>query len=231
MVGVKEPNTGGWVGGSERGDRKEGEKEKEGGVENGKGNSSFVGSINDYIGNDGVADLNWKVLFSDVFKSHTRQEAEEIFICGTINTTPEPSAVSKDWPHPWLYSRVFLMFFTAFALLWICVSIFSNSNALSGMIVVGSFVVPLSTTMLFLELNAWRNVSMYDVIQTFLVGGCASLVATLCLYSFYSIEEMGFFGAFMVGLIEEIGKVVIVYFFLRRLGKLSILTGLLVGGG
>lgn len=72
-----------------------------------------------------------------------------------------------------------------------------------------------------MEANVWRNVSMYTVIKTFFVGGCASLVATLLLFSFYSVEEMNFFGAFMVGLIEELGKAVIVLAILRKLGKLN----------
>lgn len=194
-----------------------------------KEKSSWVYSLNEYVGNDRPTDLNWKVLFSDVFKSHTTEEAEAIFICGTRTTTPAPSEVSKDWPHPWLYSRVLVMFLIAFGLLWVCVSGFSNPNAMPGMIVVGSFAVPLSTMILFLEVNAWRNVSMYHVIQTFLVGGCASLVATLFLFSIYSVEELSFFGAFMVGLIEEIGKAVIVYAFIKRFGKPSILTGMLIG--
>lgn len=194
-----------------------------------KGGESWIDSLNEYVGNDQPADLNWRVLFSDVFKSHTTEEAEEIFICGTKTTTPDPSCVSEDWPHPWLYSRVLLMFAVTFALLWICVNVFGNSNAFPGMIVIGSFAVPLSTMILFMEANVWRNVSMYAVLTTFFVGGCASLVATLLLFSFYSVEENNFFGAFMVGLIEEIGKAVIVLAVLRRLGKLSILTGLLIG--
>lgn len=196
---------------------------------NAKKNSSWVDSINDYVGNSKPADLNWKVLFSDVFRKHTKEEAENIFICGTSTTTPEKGFVSKSWPHPWLYSRVLLMFVIAFSLLWICCSVFENSNALPGLIVVGSFAVPLSTMILFLEVNAWRNISMYEIIRIFLVGGCASLVTTLFLFSIYSVDELDFFGAIMVGLIEEIGKMVIVYLFLRRLGKLSILTGMLVG--
>lgn len=193
------------------------------------GKSSWVDTLNEYVGNDKPANLNWKVLFSDVFKSHTTEEAESIFICGTKNTTPTPSEVSKDWPHPWLYSRVLLMFIIAFGLLWICVKGFSNSNAIPGMIVVGSFAVPLSTMILFMEVNAWRDVSMFHVIKTFLVGGCASLVATLILFSIYPVGELDFVGAFMVGLIEEIGKAIIVYAFLKKLGKNSILSGMLIG--
>lgn len=194
-----------------------------------KGNSSWVESLNGYVGNDRPADLNWKVLFTDVFKKHSVEEAEDIFICGTHSTTPSSVEVSKEWPHPWLYSRVFLMFGIAFVLLWICCDMFGNPNALPGMIVVGSFTVPLSTMILFLEVNAWRNVSLYKVIQTFLVGGCASLVATLFLFSIVGAHELDFFGAILTGIVEETGKVVIVYWFLRRLGKLSILSGLLIG--
>lgn len=190
---------------------------------------SWIDNLNEYIGNDSPADLNWKMLFSDVFKHHTKEEAEAIFICGTSTTTPDPATVSKDWPRPWLYSRVLLMFLVTFVLLWICVSMFGNLNALPGMIVVGSFAVPLATMILFVEANVWRNVSMYSVITTFFVGGCASLVATLLLFSIYSVDELDFVGAFMVGLIEEIGKAVIVYAILRKLGRLSTMTGLLVG--
>ena len=44
---------------------------------------SFIDHINDYVGNDKPADLNWRMLFTDVFKSHSVEEAEDIFICGT----------------------------------------------------------------------------------------------------------------------------------------------------
>ena len=39
---------------------------------------SIIDSINEYVGNDKPADINCKVLFSDVFKPHTTEEAEEI---------------------------------------------------------------------------------------------------------------------------------------------------------
>ena len=190
---------------------------------------SWVNHLNSYVGNDSPADLNWKILFTDVTKKHTKEEAEEIFIVGTRKTTPSVDEVSKDWPHPWLYSRVLLMFTIAFVLLWVCCSVFENINALPGMIVVGSFTVPLSTLVLFLELNAWRNISLYEVIKTFLVGGCASLVATLFLFSVFGAYELDFFGAFLTGIIEETGKAVIIYYFLRKIGKCSILNGLLIG--
>ena len=193
------------------------------------GSSSWVNHLNDYVGNDGPADLNWRVLFSDIGQKHTTEEAEEIFIVGTRRTTPPINEVSKDWPHPWLYSRVFLMFVIAFVLLWVCCRMFQNPNALPGLIVIGSFTVPLTTLVLFMELNAWRNVSFFEVIKIFFVGGCASLVATLILFSIFGTHELDFFGALMTGVIEETGKAVIVYYFLSKSNKISILNGLLIG--
>ncbi len=195
----------------------------------GRHGASWVDHINDYVGNDKPADLNWRVLFTDVMKHHTTAEAEEIFICGTARTTPASGLVSRDWPHPWLYSRVFFAFVMAFTLLWVCCVVFQNVNTLPGLIVVGSFTVPLATMVLFLELNAWRNISVYEVIKTFLVGGCASLVATLTIYSFVGIHDLDFIGAFITGLVEETGKAIIVYVFLRRLGHLRILSAMLIG--
>lgn len=192
-------------------------------------NSSFIDKLNDYVGNDKPADLNWKVLFTDVFKAHSREEAEDIFICGTRLTTPHMKDVSRDWPHPWLYSRVFFTFFLASALLWLCCAFFGNTNALPGLIVIGSFTVPLSTMILFLEVNAYRNISFYEVMRIFLVGGCASLVATLFLFSIFGVEELDFFGALSVGVIEELGKAIIVYYFMKHLQRPTILGGLLVG--
>lgn len=189
----------------------------------------LINQLNSLVGNDKPIKLNWKLLFTDVTKPHTTEDAEEIFICGTRKTTPSVNEVSKDWPHPWLYSRVFLMFAIAFALLWICCCIFQNTNALLGLIIVGSFTVPLSTLILFFELNAWRNVSLYEVSKMFLVGGCASLVATLFLFTFFGVHELDFYGAFMTSCIEEAGKVVIVYYFLKTMEKTSILSGLLIG--
>lgn len=197
--------------------------------ENVNPSSSILDGLNGYVGNKNPVNLNWKMLFVDVLKKHSKSEAENIFICGTETTTPSIDEVSQQWPHPWLYSRVLLMFLIAFFLLYICCSVFENSNAIPGLIVVGSFTVPLSGLVLFLEVNAYRNISMYDVAMIFLVGGCASLVATLFLFSIIGVGELDYLGALLVGIIEEIGKAVIVYYFIKKLNKRRILPGLLIG--
>ena len=191
--------------------------------------TKFVDFLNTYIGNDKKAELNWKTLFTDVFNRHSREDAENIFIVGTKNTTPTMEEVSQQWPRPWLYSRVFFLFLMSFLLLYICCAVFGNINAVPGLIVVGSFTVPLSGLVMFLELNAYKNISIFEIARIFLLGGCASLVVTLTLFSIVGVSELNFIGAIIVGVVEEVGKLVIIYFFFQRIDKKNILTGLLIG--
>ena len=191
---------------------------------------SFINRVYDYLGSDKEVKVNWQLLFSNVTKPHTTEEAELLFSCGTKETTPDPSTISTDFPRPWLYARVFLGLIITFILLWICCSAFSNSNALPGLIIVGSFMVPLSTMILFFEMNVWRNISFYKVLITFFIGGCASLVATLILFSIIPVEvETSYTKAFFIGLIEEVGKAVIVFYAIRKTKNPSLLNGLLIG--
>lgn len=188
---------------------------------------SFVESFSEYFGKSTV-NFRLKDLFADVFKRHSLSDAEDIFICGTRYTTPPLYAVRFSWPRPWLYSRVLLIMTIAFVMLMLCLVMFDSSNAIPGVIVVGSFAMPLTTMMLFLELNAYRDVSVYKIIVTFLVGGCASLLATMILYMFF-VPGMDFIGAIIIGVVEEIGKLIIVYYSISRLRTCHILTGLLIG--
>lgn len=190
----------------------------------------WMDQVNHYVGNDAPSKLNWTVLFTDVFKSHTTDDAERIFISGTKTTTPRLENVSREWPRPWLYARVLFMFLIAASLLWLCCTTFNNPNGFPGFIVVSSFAVPFSTLMLFLELNVWRNVSLYKIFQVFFLGGCASLVVTLFLFAVVSgPDEMDYIGAFTVGIIEELGKAIIVFYFVRRLNNPKILSAMLIG--
>ena len=137
--------------------------------------------------------------------------------------------VSNDWPRPWLYFRVFLTFLAAYILLFLGCSLFGNTNLLPGLIIVGAMLVPISSVMLFVEMNVFRNVSMYKVALIFLVGGCASLFFTLILFEFFPFESLDFIGALITGIVEEIGKAAIIYIFLKRLAADKVLVGLLIG--
>ena len=191
--------------------------------------------VNEMTGSTEPVKLHMSYLVDTVMQSHTREEAEDIFICGTARTTPPENAISVAWPHPWLYSRILGVFLVATVGLLFMASHFQNPNVLPGLMFIGSTMVPFAVLFFFFEVNAPRNISFYEVLLIFLVGGIASLVVTLGIAPVIGglfndgtntttiLEAMG------IGIYEEVGKAVPVAYFLRDVKKKYILNGLLVG--
>lgn len=181
-------------------------------------------------GGEGKVELKIKDLYSEVFKKHDNDEAEDILLSGGAKNAPNPENISKTWPKPWIYSRVFIIMFLTSVVLAVCCKYFNNSNTLPCLMAVGSFTVPVSILVLFFEMNAPRNISFVKAALIFILGGAFSLVTTLFIYSFFDTEQTSYTAAVMVGIIEECGKAAIVAFCLSKMKSCKyILNGLLVG--
>ncbi|MCI2172214.1 MAG: PrsW family intramembrane metalloprotease [Schleiferilactobacillus perolens] len=177
-----------------------------------------------------------KKVFSQVFQKHTQAEAEEIFISGTKATTPSLSMVSSDWGRPWLFARVFMLFGLSFAgLLYVAVD-YNNSLMIPGVILTGAFAVPISALVFFFEMNAYKNISFYETLKVFFIGSVLSLLVTMLLYQFVSFSaQEQYYGQFTwgdtisIGIAEELGKVLIVAYFVNKSNYSYILNGMLIG--
>ncbi len=191
--------------------------------------NGVLSSIDHLTGEEEHANLKVGDLFRDVFKKHKKGEANKIFIVGTESTTPSENMISASWPKPWVYSRVFIILAITYGLLLACTYIFGNANTIPGLMVIGSFTVPFSALVFFFETNAPRNISIFDVVKMFFIGGVAALVATLILYSIIPVGKLNYFNALLVGIIEETGKMVIVALFIKSLRSKYVLNGLLIG--
>ena len=86
---------------------------------------------------------------------------------------------------------------------------FENLNALPGLVFVGAMMVPLSLIVFFMEVNVPRNISFFECMTMFFVGGSFSIVTALLLYSFADNLD-GYAGAIMIDVIEEIAKLVMI---------------------
>jgi len=134
------------------------------------------------------------------------------------------------WPRPWLFSRLIVAFGIAFLMMHLCCKEFENFNTYPALMMAGSFMVPLAVVVFFFELNATKNISFFTIIKVFLVGGCASFLATLLLFEVVTVEELDWGGAILVGIVEEIGKLAIVAWFIwRDKGICHPVNGLLIG--
>lgn len=192
---------------------------------------SITKPLTEMTGETDFVDLKLRDMFSQVAKRHTLDEAEEIFIAGTKHTTPKESTLTDSWPKPWLFSRVFLMCIITFALLYICFIYFANINALPGMVFLGALAVPISFLVFFMEVNVPRNISFYEVLKVFFIGGGASLVVTLILFTFISPgETLDYVGATIVGVVEEVAKFAVVAYFVKKNNEVNyVLNGILIG--
>ncbi|MBL8114283.1 MAG: PrsW family intramembrane metalloprotease, partial [Acidobacteria bacterium] len=178
-------------------------KEKDRGVLGGIGAKlSEVGDLPTLSG------LNVKDFLLEGLKKDTRAEdIEEVFIAGTTTTTPQLADVVTGWPVPRVFWRILGGALLTYFLLYIGLTSFNNLNFLPGLIVVGSFVVPMAVVVLFFELNIPRNVSVYQVGKMLLLGGAWSLVVTVFLFTVIPGSGTGaIIPAMLTGVTEETGK-------------------------
>lgn len=197
-----------------------------------EGMATVTSKINSLAGGQGAVNLHLRDLFSEVFKHHTKEEEDELFICGTSKTTPDIKDIVADWPKPWLYSRVGLVLFMAYALMVLIWKMFMNPNVLPDILFIGSLVMPIMVLVLFFEMNVPRNISFVDMFKTFAVGGALSLIIALILFQIIpGSGTVDIIPAMLTGLIEEVGKALIVVYFINKLkGRKWLLNGIVLGG-
>ena len=202
-------------------------EEKDGSTENEE--SGFINKVNIMAGGSEQVNLRLTDLVVNVFKKHTLEERENTFICGTANTAPKEGDICSKWPKPWLYSRVFFLFAATFLGLLALLRIFENILAYPGIIFIGALAVPFSLLVFFWELNAPRNINIFDVTKIFFFGGVSSLLLTMIFSRIIFVGKVNYFGAIMIGVIEESAKFIVVAYFLRGSKRKFILNGLLLG--
>ena len=167
--------------------------------------------------------------FSEVFKRHTEDEAEQIVIVGAVGTIPDPETLTSECPRPWLYTRVFLFFLLTTALLFVA-NVLTNPGQFSNVLVIGAFATPFTVLVLVFEFNVFRNISFYTVFKALFIGGALSLIVTAILPSFWFQGITSVSDAFLAGIGEEVAKLLVVYWILKRNRAYPyILNGLLVG--
>lgn len=175
-------------------------------------------------------------MFFEVFKLYIKNEVDEIFIVGIVKIMLVICDILEEWGKLWLFFWVFIVFIVIFIGLWVMVVIFNNINVILGFIFIGVLIVLLLGLFFFYELNVFKNISIFEVIIMFFIGGVFLLLSMMVLYRFVvfsdQFERFGFlifFDVFLVGLVEEIGKVFIIVYFVNKLKINKILNGLLIG--
>jgi len=166
-------------------------------------------------------------MFSEVVARHTDEEVEEYFTVGTPRTTPSLSEIDTAWPRPWVFVRVLVMSLILYGVFVGAWREFGNTNLIPGLIMVGSVAIPFALLIFFFEMNAPRNISLYQVIKLLLLGGIVSILISL--FGFRWTELSNWMGAASAGIIEETGKGLALLLVINRPRFRWTLNGLLLG--
>ena len=165
------------------------------------------------IGIEKLQGFRFSDLFTEVFSKHSREEVEDYFTVGTAKSTPSILEVDASWPKPWLFTRMMIGALALYFLFWIGWKLWENPNLLPGLMLIGSFAIPISALVLFIEFNVRRNVSLYMVVRLVLLGGIMSLLIAHVIGSLLAaglLPNAGyapFLGAAIAGPEEETAKV------------------------
>lgn len=186
--------------------------------------------INSWTGGHGAVKVSLRDFFAQVFKHHTKDEAEEIFIAGTKKTTPDLQDLADIKVQPWLFSRALLFTLLLAVLLWVLSLLNPRIGVTVSLDAALSVAVPVSALILFFEANVYQNISFYQVVKIALVGGALSLIAAMVLDSFLGTSgALNLSGALLTGVAEEVGKVLVAGYFISRMHAKHIFNGLLIG--
>ena len=187
------------------------------------------------IGIEKLKGFRLSELFAEVFSRHSREEVENYFTTGTEKSTPSILEVSASWPKPWLFMRMAIASLILFFLFWAGWKQFTNTNLLPGLMMIGSFAIPISTLVLFMELNVRRNVSLYMVARLAFLGGILALLITSVIDNLVdsgllpNAEFLSKMGAAAAGPMEETAKVLAMVVVARTAKYKYKLNGLLIG--
>ncbi|MFC6294742.1 PrsW family glutamic-type intramembrane protease [Lactiplantibacillus daoliensis] len=190
---------------------------------------SATETLNGWTGEQKRVPIHLKRMFSEVFNSHTEQEAESLFIAGTAQTTPTLTEVSDSPVKPWLFSRVLASFVIAVAILVGSFYLLNGEKMYVGLIAVSALAVPFSLLIMFFEINTFKNISVFKITKIFMVGGVASLLVSLFLYEFVDVSKLTILTAVIIAVVEETGKLIMIAYYINRIDTKFVLNGLLIG--
>jgi RsiW-degrading membrane proteinase PrsW (M82 family) len=170
-----------------------------------------------------------RAMWSEVFSAHSEEDVERCLAAGAPQTTPPLAAVSTDWPRPWVFGRLLVLALAVYGAFSIAWTHSGNRNLIPGLILTGSFAVPVSILVLFFECNVRRNVSLYQVMRLLLLGGVLALLLSLFMYRLGAAFPIQRLGASLAGLVEEPAKLLTLAIVINSRRYRYTLNGLLLG--
>ena len=180
--------------------------------------------------------ITFKEIFSDCTKKHSRRDFDYQLSAGMDFNKASESDMLQKWQKPWLFYRLFII---CAILTGIIVGFYKlmpklldgldYGTAIMVMFVIPMFV-PFIVAVFFWEMNIPRNIALYEVVLSIIVGGSISFFANMVINKFGSekLHEVAYAGVY-----EEPAKLIaalIIIAVLLKGKKIYGLTGIVIGG-
>lgn len=181
--------------------------------------------------------ITWKDIFSEFRQKHTKEDMEYAFLAGTAVDSASEEDMLHKWKKPWLFWRVFLILLAAAGanLLLMELGKFLTNSVNAGTVMISQLllpmIVPVVLMIFFWELNIPRNISLFELLGCFVVGGMLSFFVTNLLSVAIAYDLPAFIGGpFREEPAKLAASLLLLYFYGKRGNKkIYGLTGLVVG--
>jgi RsiW-degrading membrane proteinase PrsW (M82 family) len=192
-------------------------------------------SLHKMTGLEKLENFRITAILSEVFRRKSAQDMEDQLLTGTSRHRPNLMDFDIGWARPWLFARFMFITIVLGFVLYMTMRMFNNPLMLPGVMFIGTFAMPLSVLIFFMEMNTPRNISIFHIISAVFAGGVASLVVTLFFFRQFSFLSQ-LLGASSAGIIEEAAKIIIVFMVFGRnktlkWGQNGMLLGAAIGCG
>lgn len=166
-------------------------------------------SLHRFTGLEKLENFKLSEIFSEVFHKKNAQDMEDQLLTGTSRHLPDIMDFDIRWAKPWLFSRFMLITIILGILMYFAFRFFQNDLMIPGVLFIGTFAMPFSVLIFFMEMNTPRNISIFNIISAVFAGGVASLIVTLFFFDRFEILS-ALLGASSAGIIEEFAKLLVV---------------------
>jgi RsiW-degrading membrane proteinase PrsW (M82 family) len=126
----------------------------------------------------------------------------------------------------WL--KLFLIGLVTYAAGFVVMILTLNPNLYPSVIILGNFLIPVTYVSFFYERRLFSNVSMLNVALSFFYGGFLGTFADALIEPFF-IHRLDFYTAMIVGIIEELVKVLGVFVILKKSRHKLEIDGIILG--
>jgi RsiW-degrading membrane proteinase PrsW (M82 family) len=104
----------------------------------------------------------------------------------------------------------------------------SNPNLFPTVVLIGNFLMPVTFVVFLYERRHWSKLPLPTTALSFFYGGVWGVLAASVLEPIF-IRQLTFFNMFVVGLIEEFAKILVVLYIARRWRHNAEMDGLILG--